>query len=97
MTKIYLYVHLHRIMLAFGESTHIDIKMKHFRINHNNLDKQVDTLRTATVTMLQQFGLDEATIKVLKRGAPPLGGGSVLFTCSIVRELKPIDITEVCT
>jgi RNA 3'-terminal phosphate cyclase-like protein len=59
-------------------------------------DIQVDTLRTATATMLQQFGLDDVIIKVLKRGAPPKGGGSVLLSCSVVKQLTPITITEVC-
>lgn len=33
-------------------------------------------------------------VQVIRRGAPPGGGGVVEFKCPIVRELKPIDFTD---
>lgn len=38
--------------------------------------------------------MGEATLTIKKRGAAPLGGGSVDFVCPIVRQLVPINITD---
>lgn len=32
--------------------------------------------------------------QITKRGAPPLGGGEVVFTCNSIRQLKPIQLTD---
>lgn len=40
------------------------------------------------------FNLTGVCIKVLARGAPPTGGGTVLFNCPIVKELTPIALTD---
>ena len=45
--------------------------------------------------LLQHFGLEaglELTVK--KRGAPPTGGGMVLFTCPVVRQLHAMQLTD---
>ena len=72
-----------------------------------DLDPSVDYLRSSVLPLLQQFGVGQGdgtsdflspqtvSIKVVQRGAAPLGGGRVRFYCPIVKELKPIDYTEV--
>ncbi|XP_049851322.1 probable RNA 3'-terminal phosphate cyclase-like protein [Schistocerca gregaria] len=63
--------------------------------NHSdNLDISVDTAHHVTLNNLKHFAIEEASIKVLKRGAPPKGGGAVRFVCSIVKTLKPIRLID---
>lgn len=48
-----------------------------------------------TIPNLQKFGLEdglELTIK--KRGAPPEGGGRVIFKCPFIKALKPIQLVD---
>ncbi|KAI9296867.1 18S rRNA biogenesis protein [Neoconidiobolus thromboides FSU 785] len=60
-------------------------------ITNDNLDISVDLLRTVTLRQLNKFGIEDGVeLKITKRGAPPLGGGEVLFKCTVVRSLKPI-------
>ena len=33
-------------------------------------------------------------LQIKKRGAEPLGGGEVVFSCPTMRELDPVDMTE---
>eukprot|EP00435_Cladocopium_sp_Y103_P014697 s1958_g3.t1 len=52
-----------------------------------------DTFRTATLPLLAKFGLEEQlSFKILKRGAPPLGGGEVVFSCPITKGIQPIEL-----
>lgn len=44
--------------------------------------------------LLERFGARSLALKVLKRGAPPLGGGEVLFTAGVVRELRAQQIVD---
>eukprot|EP00457_Paulinella_chromatophora_P008402 gb/GEZN01008435.1/.p1 GENE.gb/GEZN01008435.1/~~gb/GEZN01008435.1/.p1 ORF type:complete len:445 (+),score=29.72 gb/GEZN01008435.1/:65-1336(+) len=65
-------------------------------ITNENQDTSVDILRTCTFPLLRKFGVTgEIVLKVKKRGAPPLGGGEVDFSCPTVRSLKPVDMTEI--
>ena len=43
---------------------------------------------------MKRFGIDEAQLKITKRGAPPLGGGQVVFSCSTIRSLNPIQFID---
>ncbi|CAK8985265.1 unnamed protein product [Durusdinium trenchii] len=56
-------------------------------------DVSCDTFRTATLPLLAKFGIEEQlSFKILKRGAPPLGGGEVIFSCPIVKAIQPIEL-----
>mmetsp|Transcript_59119 Transcript_59119/g.129669 ORF Transcript_59119/g.129669 Transcript_59119/m.129669 type:complete len:369 (+) Transcript_59119:58-1164(+) len=56
-------------------------------------DVSCDTFRTATLPLLAKFGLEEQlSFKILKRGAPPLGGGEVIFSCPITKGIQPIEL-----
>ncbi|KAG5179601.1 RNA 3'-terminal phosphate cyclase domain-containing protein [Tribonema minus] len=66
-------------------------------ITNDNSDLSVDAMRAVTLPLLKRFGVaDEGglDLKVKCRGFPPLGGGSVEFTCPIVRQLTPVDMTD---
>jgi len=55
----------------------------------------VDTLRTVTLPLLKRFGIEDGLeLRVIKRGARPDGGGEVQLVCPVVRELKPINLTN---
>ena len=53
-------------------------------ITNDNVDVSVDTFRVCTIKLLRHFGLEEGVdLKILRRGAPPEGGGAVQFTCPV--------------
>ncbi|XP_002974064.2 probable RNA 3'-terminal phosphate cyclase-like protein [Selaginella moellendorffii] len=55
-------------------------------ITNDSRDPCVDTFRTATLPMLKHFGvpIEGLELKVVARGAPPLGGGEVVLKVPIV-------------
>ena len=60
-------------------------------ITNDNVDVSVDLIRTVLLPQLEKFGISEdLELKILKRGAPPLGGGEICLTIPIVKTLKPI-------
>lgn len=62
-------------------------------VTNNNKDVSLDVLRTVTLPTMKHVGMTSGLeIKVLKRGAPPLGGGEVSFTCPVVKELQPFQL-----
>lgn len=64
-------------------------------ITNDNTDFSVDVLKTVHLPLMTQFGLAEnLTLNVVRRGCAPGGGGSVVVTCGVVRELKPVNIIE---
>jgi len=46
-------------------------------VTNNDLDVSVDTLKEVLIPFLSKFGVEDASIKILKRGIHPLGGGEV--------------------
>ena len=64
--------------------------------NHEKWDPSVDTLRTVTLRLLKLFGVPDAglELRVKRRGAPPGGGGLVVFRCPAVRALKPVQLLD---
>ncbi|KAG0084151.1 hypothetical protein BGZ93_009570 [Podila epicladia] len=64
-------------------------------ITNDNVDISVDTIRTVLLPQLKKFGIEEGLeLEIPSRGAPPNGGGKVIFRCPIVRVLKPIQFTD---
>lgn len=81
------------LVLAPFAKCEISITLK--GITNSADDVGVDVLRTVTVPMLRHFGISEgAALHVNRRGAPPLGGGEVVLTLPIVRELGPVQLVE---
>jgi RNA 3'-terminal phosphate cyclase-like protein len=63
-------------------------------ITNNNVDPSVDSIRTVLLPQLKKFGVGAdgggtLELKITRRGAPPLGGGLVSFSCPTVKSLKP--------
>eukprot|EP00899_Mesostigma_viride_P007212 jgi/Mesvir1/16492/Mv10046-RA.1 len=65
-------------------------------ITNDDIDPCIDTFRTATLPQLRHFGVDTEglELKVIKRGAPPLGGGEVYLRCPVIRELKALQLLD---
>jgi len=74
----------------------------------NHEDPSVDYIQTSLLPVLKRFGIGREdsgglaggdqlplSIKVIKRGAAPLGGGEVVFTCPIVKEIaEPLEMVD---
>jgi RNA 3'-terminal phosphate cyclase-like protein len=58
-------------------------------------DVSVDSLRTVSLPLLRHFGIEGASLTVLKRGAPPHGGGEAMLSLPVVRTVAPINLVEV--
>jgi RNA 3'-terminal phosphate cyclase-like protein len=67
-------------------------------------DLSCDIIRAVSIPVMKHFGLGSldtlgiATpapeFKIVKRGAPPLGGGEIFFKCPIVKTLLPINLCD---
>eukprot|EP00931_Biecheleriopsis_adriatica_P119663 TRINITY_DN94882_c0_g1_i1.p1 TRINITY_DN94882_c0_g1~~TRINITY_DN94882_c0_g1_i1.p1 ORF type:complete len:389 (+),score=48.67 TRINITY_DN94882_c0_g1_i1:32-1168(+) len=78
------------LLLAPLAKQPLSIKLK--GVTNSCQDLSCDTFRTATLPLIAKFGIEEQlTFKILKRGAPPEGGGEVLFTCPIIKVIHPVE------
>lgn len=64
-------------------------------------DPSPDYLSSSVLPLMQRFGVGAddndypLSIRVMKRGAAPLGGGVTRMYCPVVKEILPIDLTNV--
>lgn len=63
-------------------------------VTNDSVDISIDSFKAVTLPLLKSFGVEDVQCTVRKRGAPPLGGGEVLFTCPVVKAIKPIELTN---
>jgi RNA 3'-terminal phosphate cyclase-like protein len=68
-------------------------------ITNDGVDTSVDAVRTVLLPNLRKHlkldsDADSLELKIKRRGAPPLGGGLVTFTCPTTRLLKPISLLD---
>eukprot|EP00124_Ichthyophonus_hoferi_P000881 Ihof_evm5s38 gene=Ihof_evmTU5s38 len=66
-------------------------------ITNDSVDPTVDSIRTVTLPLLKKFGIDAdegLELKIVKRGAPPLGGGEVLFRSPTIKKTHPVNLTD---
>ncbi|XP_065834537.1 RNA 3'-terminal phosphate cyclase-like protein [Oscarella lobularis] len=64
-------------------------------ITNSRDDPSVDIVKATSLPLLKRFITEEnLQIKVRRRGALPAGGGDVLFTCPIVRQVRPIQFID---
>lgn len=64
-------------------------------ITTDGVDVSVDTLRTVTLPHLSLFGIsDGLELNITKRGSAPLGGGTVLFRCPTLRQIKSLNFVD---
>lgn len=78
-------------LVVFGKR---DLTLTLTGMTNDAMDHCVDTLRTVTVPLLASFGVQGAALQIKSRGAPPQGGGEVVLTVPVVRELAPVDMTD---
>jgi len=83
------------ILLApFGKEP-LNIVLNGITNHMDNLDISVDTFRTVTIPTLKHIGVTEnISFKITKRGAAPLGGGSVTFVCHPVKQLDALELID---
>jgi RNA 3'-terminal phosphate cyclase-like protein len=65
-------------------------------ITADGVDQTIDGVKNVNLQILKLFGVDDGVdFKILRRGASPLGGGRISFTCPVVAALKPVNLVEV--
>lgn len=65
-------------------------------ITADELDQTIDGVKNVNTRILKLFGVEDGLdFKILRRGAAPLGGGKVFFTCPVVSTLKPVQLLDV--
>jgi RNA 3'-terminal phosphate cyclase-like protein len=93
-------------LAPFGKES-LSLKLMGITDGISDLDPSPDYMRASVLPLLQHFGLGVVSefddpmltqkgpsIRILHRGAAPLGGGLVEFYCPMVKDLKPIDLTD---
>ncbi|KAG0364072.1 RNA 3'-terminal phosphate cyclase domain-containing protein [Gamsiella multidivaricata] len=82
-------------LIALGPFSKAPMNVTLNGITNDNVDISVDTIRTVLLPQLKKFGIEEGLeLDIPSRGAPPNGGGKVIFRCPIVRSLKPVQFTD---
>jgi len=63
-------------------------------VTNDQIDPSIDILRCSSIPVLKRFLLvdDGLVLKIVKRGAPPKGGGEVLFCCPLRKQLRPLQV-----
>ena len=63
--------------------------------HYDNLDASADLFRTVFLPNMRHFGLTEGlSMKIVRRGVPPQGGGLVVFECPIIKTMSPIQLLD---
>ncbi|XP_038220779.1 probable RNA 3'-terminal phosphate cyclase-like protein [Zerene cesonia] len=84
------------VLLALGPFCKEPLNAVLQGVTHHDLDVSVDKVKTAALPVLLKFILvdDGLELKVVRRGAPPLGGGEIVFKCPVRRHLRPLQWTK---
>ncbi|XP_014665014.1 PREDICTED: RNA 3'-terminal phosphate cyclase-like protein [Priapulus caudatus] len=66
-------------------------------VTNDQVDPSVDFIKATTLPLLKRFIVDDEglELKVVRRGAPPGGGGEVTFSCPNKQKLRPLQLTDV--
>lgn len=87
-------------LAAFGKEP-LELTLTGVTDGTSDVDPSPDYLSSSFIPLMIKLGIgsDDDTqpppsLKVTKRGASPLGGGSVDFYCPIVKELKPLELID---
>ncbi|GAV68696.1 RTC domain-containing protein/RTC_insert domain-containing protein [Cephalotus follicularis] len=79
------------ILLALFAKKPLSIKLT--GITNDSKDPSVDTFRSTTLPMLKRFGApsEGLNLKIESRGVPPRGGGAIVLTMPIVKNLEAVN------
>ena len=87
--------------LAMFGKEHLHLTLRGITDGTCDMDPSPDYLQKSILPLLSHFGVgiheDEAappSIRVVKRGASPGGGGQLEFYCPIVKELVPLNLLD---
>ena len=63
-------------------------------VTNDRTDPSIDLIRLSSLPVLKRFLIvdDGLELKIVKRGAPPKGGGEVLFCCPLRKQLRPLQV-----
>lgn len=65
-------------------------------ITADNKDVSIDIIKNVNVELLKNIMKDSyISLKILKRGSPPDGGGEVEFTCNPLDAIPPINLNDI--
>lgn len=65
-------------------------------ITNNTLDPGVDIWRTVTLPLLRKLSgsEDPFELRIVRRGAPPHGGGEIFLRLPIIRQMPPVSLVD---
>lgn len=83
-------------LLAIAPFCKISLNLTLRGVTNDQLDPSIDILRCSSLPVLKRFLLvdDGLMLKISKRGAPPKGGGEVIFSCPIRKQLRPLQVIQ---
>lgn len=83
-------------LLALAPFCKIPLSLTLRGVTNDQLDPSIDVLRCSSMPVLKRFLLvdDGLTLQISKRGAPPKGGGEIIFTCPIRKQLRPVQVGD---
>nr|CAG4636166.1 EOG090X05X4 [Eubosmina coregoni]SVE69793.1 EOG090X05X4 [Eubosmina coregoni] len=83
-------------LLALGPFCKKPLHLTLRGVTNDQIDPSIDILRCSSIPVLKRFLVvdDGLVLKIVKRGAPPKGGGEVLFCCPIRKQLRPLQYID---
>nr|CAG4637002.1 EOG090X05X4 [Ceriodaphnia reticulata]SVE72929.1 EOG090X05X4 [Ceriodaphnia reticulata] len=83
-------------LLAVGPFCKMPLNLTLRGVTNDQIDPSIDVIRCSSIPILKRFLLvdDGLMLKIFKRGAPPKGGGEVIFTCPIRKQLRPLQYVD---
>ncbi|KAL7543140.1 hypothetical protein ACHAXR_012436 [Thalassiosira sp. AJA248-18] len=88
-------------LAAFGKEP-LQLTLRGVTDGTSDVDPSPDYLSSTFIPLMIKLGIDDhgtndlppPSLRVTRRGAAPLGGGSVDFYCPIVKELRPLELVD---
>nr|SVE85487.1 EOG090X05X4 [Daphnia pulicaria] len=83
-------------LLPLGPFCKIPLHLTLRGVTNDQTDPSIDIIRCSSMPILKRFLLvdDGLVLKINKRGAPPKGGGEVIFTCPLRKQLRALQYVD---
>nr|SVE75747.1 EOG090X05X4 [Daphnia hispanica] len=83
-------------LLPLGPFCKIPLNLTLRGVTNDQTDPSIDIIRCSSIPVLKRFLLvdDGLLLKISKRGAPPKGGGEVIFTCPLRKQLRALQYVD---